>query len=117
VTVAEVVDTDTTYCLGSIDQIPEGEGRNFLLGRVPVAVFRMRDGSVYATQARCTHTGGPLADGLTGGTTLVCPLHAYKFNLTNGQPGPGNDCKAIKTYPASVDADGNVFVSTTPQKL
>ena len=114
--VAEAVDSETTYHLGLVDQIPEGEGRSFLLGRVPIAVFRTRGGQVYATQARCTHQGGPLADGLTGGTTLVCPLHAFKFNLTNGQPAAGNECKGLKTYPVSLDGEGNLFVSTLAQK-
>ena len=48
-----------------------------------------------------THKGGPLAEGLLGGETLVCPIHAYRFNVATGQP-VGHDCKALKTY--SIDA-------------
>ncbi|MBI4299426.1 MAG: Rieske 2Fe-2S domain-containing protein [Chloroflexi bacterium] len=96
--------------LGPIEQLPIGEGRMFLVGHVPVAVFRTRSGQVYATQALCTHKGGPLADGIIGGQTLVCPLHAYKFNLSTGQP-IGHECKALKTYPLSVSEDGDILLT------
>ena len=61
------------YSLGPIHHIPPGEGRNFKLGDRKVAVFRTRDGGVFATQASCPHRAGPLADGLLGGHSLVCP--------------------------------------------
>ena len=105
---------EAVYNLGHVDQIPEGEGRCFVLGRVPVAIFRTRRGEIYATQARCTHQGGPLADGLIGGETLVCPLHAFKFNLATGQP-IGHECKALKTYPVSLGSEGSLSV-TLPEK-
>ncbi len=64
-------------------------------------MFHTRGGDVYAVQAECPHRGGPLADGLVGGTTLICPLHAWKFDLTTGQALFG-DC-GLKTYPVRVD--------------
>jgi nitrite reductase/ring-hydroxylating ferredoxin subunit len=33
---------------------------------------------------------------LVGGTTLICPLHSWKFDLTTGRPLFG-DC-ALKTF-------------------
>jgi nitrite reductase (NADH) small subunit len=100
--------------LGPVDQIPIGEGRCFLIGRLPIAVFRTRQGALYATQARCTHQGGPLADGLIGGETLVCPLHSYKFDLVTGRP-LGHDCKALKTYPVALSPFGELLV-TLPER-
>ena len=84
------------YSLGSASQIPLGEGRNFVVGGVEVAVFHTRRG-VYATQAECPHRQGPLADGLVGGTTVVCPFHAWKFDLASGEALMGQ-C-GIRTYP------------------
>ena len=74
-----------------------------------MAVFRMRGGKVFAVQGECPHRGGPLADGLTGGSTLVCPLHAWKFDLETGQALNG-DC-ALKTFAARVDAAGHIVVT------
>jgi nitrite reductase (NADH) small subunit len=97
-----------TITLGPIETIPKGEGRAFATGRGTLAVFRDRDGAVYATQAECPHRGGPLADGLLGGGTLICPLHSLKFDLRTGQAA-GGDC-ALRVYPARLDEHGQVLV-------
>tara|TARA_Y100000310_G_C20445160_1_gene698032 strand:+ start:161 stop:514 length:354 start_codon:yes stop_codon:yes gene_type:complete len=89
------------YDLGPIDQIPLGEGRQFQIGHTSVAVFRARDGRVFAAQAQCPHRGGPLADGIIGGGQLHCPLHGYKFELDTGKP-IGAECNALKTFPVTV---------------
>ncbi|MBV9850604.1 MAG: Rieske 2Fe-2S domain-containing protein [Armatimonadetes bacterium] len=98
--------------LGCVTQIPLGEGRNFVVDGVEVAVFHTRKG-VYATQAECPHRRGPLADGLLGGTTVVCPFHAWKFDLTTGQPLMGQ-C-AIQTYPARLSEAGEVLLTFDSQ--
>ena len=66
--------TTGRYDLGSIDRIPPGEGQTFLVGEREIAVFRTRDDVVYATQARCPHKAGLLADGMMGdGKIIVLP--------------------------------------------
>jgi nitrite reductase (NADH) small subunit len=87
--------------LGPAATIPLGEGRVYAVHGENIAVFRTRAGAVYAVQAACPHRGGPLADGLVGGTTLICPLHGWKFDLSTGQALFG-DC-GVKTYPVRVD--------------
>jgi nitrite reductase (NADH) small subunit len=91
-----------TIALGPIDQIPVGEGRNFAVNNETIAVFRTRAGEIYATQARCPHRSGPLADGLLGATTIVCPLHDRAFDLKSGD-GPSPECLKLKTYPVSLN--------------
>jgi nitrite reductase (NADH) small subunit len=93
----------------ALGDIPPGEGRTFEVAGKQMAVFRMRSGDVYATQAECPHLQGPLADGLIGGTTLICPLHERAFDLVTGA-GVGNaDCLTI--YPARVSDGGRVVVT------
>ena len=99
-----------TYDMGPVEQIPIGEGRVMRIGHVPVAVFRARDGSIYATQALCPHRGGPLSDGIIGGGELQCPLHGYKFELGTGKP-LGNDCNALKTYQVEVTGQGHIWIA------
>jgi nitrite reductase (NADH) small subunit len=84
-----------------LSAIPPGEGRNFDALGETIAVFRTRSGGVFAVQAACPHRGGPLADGLLGGSTLICPLHAWKFDVSTGDVLFG-DC-GLKTYPVRVD--------------
>lgn len=105
------------HCLGPVSQIPTGEGRTFLVpaggpgGTAPVAVavFHLRNGALYATQAACPHRGGPLADGLIGGTTVICPLHSRRFDLSTGA-GLSDSCD-IATFPVRLTDTGLIMVS------
>ncbi len=100
----------STYQLGPVARIPLGEGRNFDLDGVAVAVFRTRSGTLFATQASCPHSGGPLADGIVGATTVICPLHAFRFDLDTGRALTA-DCAPLTTYRAGVTAEGEVLVT------
>ena len=101
----------SVHNLGSIERIPPGEGRTFVVDGVAIAVFRGRDGRVFATQAKCPHREGPLADGLMGGDTVVCPLHAYKYRLSDGA-ALNHDCGTLDTYRAWRDDAGAVWLET-----
>ena len=94
--------------LGPLQAIPEGEGRTFVVGPRRLAVFRSRQGGVYATQADCPHRGGPLADGLVGGHTLICPLHGLKFDLTTGESADG--ACSLATFPVHLSPSGQIVV-------
>lgn len=95
--------------LGSIEEIPLGEGREYTVQGVPIAVFRLRSGEVCATQANCPHNDAPLCDGITGGTTVICPFHAWKFNLSTGEAILGTI--DLKTYPLETHPDGTISVT------
>lgn len=96
--------------LGKVGQIPPGEGRVFAVAGRKIAVFHTHSGEVFATQAECPHLRGPLADGLIGGTTLVCPLHDRAYDLRTGQGLNGEDTR-LAVYPAALDAEDNIWLS------
>jgi nitrite reductase (NADH) small subunit len=100
--------TTLEFTLGPLHLIPPGEGRNFEIAGERVAVFHTRVGEVLATQANCPHRNGPLADGLVGGGSVICPLHAWKFDLSTGEPLVGS-CKLI-THPVRLTAEGNIVL-------
>jgi nitrite reductase (NADH) small subunit len=95
--------------LGAVDQIPRGEGRAFVAGEKQISVFRTRAGEVFATQARCPHLSGPLADGLVGEATVICPLHERAFDLRTGAGIGGEDC--LRLFPLRVSEQGTMSVS------
>ena len=97
------------FDLGSLDRIPPGEGKTFLIGEREIAVFRSRDDVVYATQARCPHKAGLLADGIVGDGKVICPLHAYKLDLSTGTP-LGNGCTSLQTYRTEITKDRRVLI-------
>jgi nitrite reductase/ring-hydroxylating ferredoxin subunit len=94
--------------LGSIDEIPLGEGRVYDVDGEQIAVFRLSDGSLRALGAVCPHAGGPLADGLIDGSIVVCPLHNNTFDLATGCSPTGQP--AVPAYPVQVDADGRLVL-------
>ena len=100
---------DLDMILGPLSDIPPGEGRNFEVAGDRVAVFHTRTGGVFAVQATCPHKGGPLADGLVGGTTVICPLHSWKFDLTSGEPIMGS-CR-LKTYAVRLDEQNRIILT------
>ena len=101
------------YDLGPLDRIPPGEGQTFLVGGREIAVFRSRVADeVYATQARCPHKAGLLADGIVGDGKVICPLHSYKFDLATGTP-LGNTCQSLRTYRTELTTDGRVLLWLT----
>ena len=99
--------TATTSGLGSIDDIPLGEGRVFRVDGREVAVFRCRSGEVHAIEATCPHRGGPLADGLVGDHSVICPLHGFVFDLRTGE-AKGRECERLVTHRVAVAPDGAV---------
>jgi nitrite reductase (NADH) small subunit len=88
----------------AVDNLPLREGRAVVLGDREVAFFNLGD-QVLATDNQCPHQGGPLCDGIVTGESVVCPLHAWKVNLTSGcveRPGTGKD-HCVSTYPTRIE--------------
>ncbi len=95
--------------IGNVKEIPRGEGRNFRQGPVEVAIFHTQSGEVFATQPKCPHAGGPLADGLLGGSVLICPLHERTFDLRTGANLSG-DCANVGLIPVTLEDDGSIVL-------
>jgi nitrite reductase [NAD(P)H] small subunit len=95
------------HVIARVEEIPPGEGRAFVVAGTQIAVFRLRNGSLHATQAACPHAGGPLADGQTDVNVLVCPLHLYAYRWSDGASTSGT--APIRLFPAR-EVDGNVVV-------
>jgi nitrite reductase (NADH) small subunit len=89
--------------IGSVHDIPPGEGRAFAVAGDMVAVFRLRDGSVRALSAVCPHRGGPLADGQIDLKQVVCPLHLNAWDLATGCSLSGQP--DLTVYPVRIDND------------
>jgi len=102
--------TTTELSVGALADIPPNEGRMLRVrGGHLIAVFRLREGGVRATQPWCPHRGGPLADGLVGSGQLVCPLHGRAFDLGTGEADGG--LPGVVTYPARVADNGTILVT------
>ena len=105
----EIFSRREEYAIGPVEQIPLGEGRNFEVMGLHVAVFRTRSDEVYASQAACPHKEGPLADGMLGGTTIMCPLHDRFYDLITGKE-VGGTCE-LTIYPVRRGDDGTMLLT------
>ncbi|MFD4293160.1 nitrite reductase small subunit NirD [Rhodococcus sp. NPDC058505] len=94
--------------VGQVSDLTPGEGRTYVVDGRQVAVFRLADGTVRATDAVCPHRAGPLADGQIDGEQVVCPLHQYGFRFDTGACS-SDDVPAVRVYPAEI-RDGVVVV-------
>jgi nitrite reductase (NADH) small subunit len=98
--------------VGPLDDIPVGQGRAYVVGRRTIAVFRQRDGRLFATDNACPHRGGPLSEGVLGGGKVICPLHAWKIDLETGRC-IGEDAW-VRVYAVEI-IDGRVIVRLPPE--
>src|SRR5688500_11144273 len=101
-----------------VEHVPPREGRAVLIGDREIALFNLGPSTALgasdqflATDNQCPHKGGPRCDGIVTGSSVVCPLHAWKVNLETGQverPAHGKD-HCVTTYPTRIE-DGVVLI-------
>lgn len=64
-----------------------------------------RDGDRYfATQRRCVHRGGDLAEGIVSRGHLICPQHAWRFSTETGCQAEASEF-CLVTYEVRVVGD------------
>lgn len=92
--------------IAKVADVPAREGRSVTVGGRELAVFNLGGGRFAVTDGRCPHKGGPLADGIVSGDTVVCPLHAWKIRVTTGDVcRPADAVGCVETYPVRIDND------------
>ena len=64
-------------------EVPAGEGRVVDAAGKTLALFNV-GGTFYAIDNLCPHRGGPLGDGDLEGTVVLCPWHAWRWDVTTG---------------------------------
>ena len=94
--------------LGSVSAIPLGQGRCYVVGGENLAVFRQRDGRIFASSNRCPHRRGPLAEGLIGGGKVICPMHGHQFCLETGAGSAGTE--SLQVFPVQ-EVDGAIHMA------
>jgi len=86
-----------------VENIPLREGRVVQIGGHDIAVFNLGD-RFLAVENKCPHRGGPLADGIVSGTTVACPLHAWKVDLNSGEiVNQPEKLQCVRTFPTLVE--------------
>jgi nitrite reductase/ring-hydroxylating ferredoxin subunit len=107
-----------SHAVARTDEIPPGGRKIVEVERRSIGIFNVR-GSYYALRDACPHQGAPLCLGqVTGllvssrpgeyrwereGEILVCPWHAWEFDITTGRSVLNPHKERVRTYPVSVE--------------
>ena len=98
-----------------VADIPPGSCKTGWVGDKEVAIFNV-DGTLYATQAHCTHASGPLCEGALWGEIVTCPWHGSEFNVRTGEVTLDPAERPLVTYPVTV-RDGMVVVQLPEEAI
>ena len=80
------------------------------------AILLARSGdAVFAVGATCPHAGGPLAEGMRSGDTVLCPWHKARFCLRTGALLDPPAVDPLSRYAARI-ANGRVLITTPAQE-
>jgi nitrite reductase/ring-hydroxylating ferredoxin subunit len=88
-----------------------GRVKSVRIGDETVALYHTARG-FFASESRCPHRGGPLADGDVIGDEIVCPWHLWGFSLDTGLC-PGNADICITMHEVRVE-DDRILVRLSP---
>ena len=97
----------TRVRVAAVADVPVGTGRVVEAGGRPLALFNV-DGTFHALDNACPHRGGPLGEGDLDGPIVVCPWHAWRWDVTTGV-NANNPAVTVARLPVRVEA-GEVFV-------
>jgi len=90
-------------------EVEDGEADAFEVDGRKVAVANI-DGSLYAFDDTCTHMGCSLAQGELDGTSIECPCHGSRFDVTTGSVLHGPATDPVETFEAKVE-DGDLQIA------
>ena len=95
--------------VASVGDIPEGQGRAYMVHNQIIAVFNVK-GEHRAILDSCPHMGASLAQGYLEGDIVHCPWHAWRFCVCDGLwvDAPKSNVRT-PTFDVRVN-DGEIFV-------
>jgi nitrite reductase/ring-hydroxylating ferredoxin subunit len=95
----------------ALTRLPLGKSMVVRVAGRDIALFNV-DGQVYATGDVCAHAGASLGSGKLHGTTVTCPAHGFRYDVTTGK------CTSIQglrvaSYPVKV-VEGKILIAVAP---
>lgn len=80
--------------VGRPEDFPAGSIRGVLTEGHRLCVGSGDDG-LFAVGDTCPHAGGSLSEGMVEGRQVICPLHAWGFDVTTGISPEDPSCKLV----------------------
>ncbi len=106
-------DAPSRMAVATADELKPNQMKLLHIGSRRIVLGRTDNGYV-AFDDRCTHRGGPLADGVMICGTVQCPWHGSQFDVQSGTVKAGPATENIQTYRVEAK-DGQVWLSLASQ--
>ncbi len=90
--------------VATTDEVKAGERIVVEVNDHYIAIFNV-DNRYYAIEDVCTHDNGPLAEGTLEGTTIECPRHGARFDITTGKVLSMPAVKDVPRYQLQISGD------------
>jgi nitrite reductase/ring-hydroxylating ferredoxin subunit len=81
-----------------------GEGKIAEVDGRSLAVFNV-DGKFHCIENTCCHKGGPLGEGDLDGTTVTCPWHGWRYDVTTGRCLSPSPAASVPAFPVEVEGE------------
>ena len=94
-----------------VADLPVGRSKAVKAGDQTIALYHTASG-FFASDDRCPHRGGPLAEGDLIGNEIVCPWHLWGFDLHTGLC-PGNPEISVTLHEVKLDGE-RILVRLAP---
>ncbi|WP_453964724.1 non-heme iron oxygenase ferredoxin subunit [Bradyrhizobium elkanii] len=89
--------------VAELGELPKGSMTCVEADGAPIAIYHLQDGSLWATEAVCSHQYALLTDGILEDDLVECPLHAAQFNVKTGKALSEPAEIDLKTYEVRLD--------------
>ena len=96
------------YKVTNIDNVPFMGSRVVEIADIEIAIFKTKDGSIFAINNTCPHKKGKLSEGLVHESIVTCPLHNWNVDLKSGE-ALGNDSGCTNVYETKI-VDGIIYL-------
>jgi nitrite reductase (NADH) small subunit len=90
--------------VAEVEQVPPGTSCVVEAGGRELALFNVA-GEFYCIDNGCPHSDGPLGEGELEADVVMCPWHAWQFNVRTGCM-IYNESVCVATYPCKVMDNG-----------
>lgn len=87
-----------------VENIPSMGSRVVQYGDIEIAIFKTRDGSIFAINNVCPHKQGKLSEGLIHESVVTCPMHNWDIDLKSGK-ALGNDSGCTNVYESKIESN------------
>ena len=95
--------------VGTVDEVPEGEMKGWVVNEVKVGIAQV-EGEFFAFHDCCTHQQYTLTDSFLMGHRLTCDWHGASFDIRTGEVKALPATRDLPMFPVEV-RDGEIWVA------